>query len=98
MKDVIKKLQVLLPCEKFIVTGSTALYYYGLVDKSGDLDIILCKPKEETIELLKRLQENYPAKTKPIEGYSSVSYIFMEGEVKVDIFIKQDIIPTELKI
>lgn len=32
MKKVIKNLHTLLPCDQFIVTGSAALHYMGLVD------------------------------------------------------------------
>lgn len=97
MKKVIKHLQTLLPCDQFIVTGSTALHYMGLVDKPSDLDIILINPTDEAKNILERLQRDNPAKTKPISG-GNVSYIFMQDEIKVDIFIEKANINTELNI
>lgn len=95
MKKVIKNLQTLLPCDQFIVTGSTALHYMGLVDMPSDLDIILVNPTDEAKNILERLQRDNPAKTKPFSG-GNVSYIFMQDEVKVDIFVDKASINTEL--
>ncbi len=97
MKKVIKNLQTLLPCDQFIVTGSTALHYMGLVDEPSDLDIVLVNPTDEAKNILERLQRDNPAKTKPFSG-GNVSYIFMQDEVKVDIFIEKSSINTELNI
>ena len=60
-----KHLQLFLPAEEFIITGSAALYKYGLLKSVNDLDIILIKPKDETLEALDRLMKASPAKTKP---------------------------------
>jgi hypothetical protein len=93
-KEVINHLKTILISEQFIVTGSYALSKMGLVEESkvGDLDIILVKPIESTLEVLKRLQEEHPAKTKMYAD----GYIFLIDNIKVDIFCKQDKINTEL--
>jgi hypothetical protein len=67
MKKTIEDLQRMLICEHMIVTGSYALFQYGLVKESDikDLDIILVKPTEGTLELVKNLMINHPAKTHP---------------------------------
>lgn len=97
MKKVIKNLHTLLPCDQFIVTGSAALHYMGLVDTPSDLDIILVSPTDEAKNILERLQRDNPAKTKPFSG-GNVSYIFMQDGVKVDIFIEKATIDTELTV
>lgn len=96
MKATIKHLQTLFTCEQFIVTGSTALAYMGLVDKSSDLDIILVNPTEETKNILERLQKDSPAKTKP--GKGEVNYIFMHESTKVDVFFLTKKFDTELQV
>lgn len=96
MKNIIKHLQTLFTCEQFIVTGSTALLYMGLVDKSSDLDIILVNPTEETKNILERLQSEFPAKTKP--GKGEVNYIFMHEKTKVDVFFSKSKVDTELQV
>lgn len=55
MKKVIKHLQTLLPCDQFVVTGSTALHYMGLVDKPSDLDIVLYKSDRRSKEYIRAL-------------------------------------------
>ena len=95
MKKVIKNLHTLLLCDQFIVTGSAALHYMGLVDNPSDLDIILVSPTDEAKNILERLQRDNPAKTKPSRN---VSYIFMQDGVKVDIFIEKATIDTELTV
>jgi hypothetical protein len=88
MEKQIKHLKTILKSEQFVVTGSYALKLLGFksVSTSGDLDIILVNPPEETKELLARLQNDNPAKTKPTEN-SSVQFIFMLDSIKVDVFI-----------
>lgn len=87
MEKQIKHLKTIIKAEKFVVTGSYALKLLGFnsMNSSSDLDLIVVKPTEETLELLARLQKEYPAKTKPTET-SSVNYIFMLEGVKVDVF------------
>jgi hypothetical protein len=85
MEKQIKHLKTLLVAEQFVVTGSYALSKFGLDIEATDLDIILVKPTEEAISILKRLQSEYPAKTKPVEGVPM--FIFKQDDVKVDVFV-----------
>lgn len=48
----------LVECDKFIVTGSHVLHLNGLVDKVGDLDVVLVGATEESIEMLRRLEKD----------------------------------------
>jgi hypothetical protein len=90
----IKQLKTVLPCEKFVVTGSYALYLMGLCDRpDNDLDIILIKPSATALEVAKRYQEENPAKTKPLEN-SSLKSIFILEQVKIDIFVQDENIET----
>lgn len=91
MEETLKQLRAMLTCEKFIITGSLALKKYGLTNKSDDIDIILVHPTDETMERLKKLQEEMPAATKAqldSEKYedSSLLAIFKWNGVKVDVF------------
>jgi hypothetical protein len=95
-RETIKQLHALLPCKQFVVTGSTALQFLGLVESSSDLDIILVDASEETKNICVRLQNDCPAKSKPEGG--EVVYIFMYNNIKVDIFLLNKEIPTELKV
>ena len=95
-KEVLRELKVLLPCEQFVVTGSYALQQMGLVTESSDLDIILVNPTDESKNILERFQAEYPALTK--FEYESRGYIFMKGELKIDIFIETIKEETELTI
>jgi hypothetical protein len=86
MKEIIAKLKTLLPAADFIVTGSYVLAEYGLMpsDRVGDLDIILVKPEPTAVNNLVNLMRDFPAKTHPVTGSL---YIFMDGNVKVDVFV-----------
>lgn len=90
MEQIIKHFKTILPCDQFVVTGSYVLALNGLVDKPKDLDIILYKPKEGVIDLLKELQKTQPAKTKAPENSKKglISIIEHQG-VKIDFFISQ---------
>lgn len=96
--QTIKHYKTLLLCEQFLLTGSQALFCYGLVEeeKVGDLDILLINPTGEALNILSRLQESSPARTKPSDG-GEVSYIFQHGDVKVDIFISKEKIQNVLQ-
>lgn len=96
MKNVIKQLKTLLPCEQFVVTGSYALSKFGLSTKVGDLDIILVNPTEEALNILKRMTTEFPAKTK--FGSEEKGYIFMMNETKVDVFIQKECEATEIMV
>lgn len=82
-QQVITHLKKLLPCDRFIVTGSYALYKLGLWSQNcRDLDIELYNPTEESLSVLKRLaepqKEDYPEK----ENYYR---IILQGQI-IDIF------------
>lgn len=97
MKDVIKQLKTLLPCEQFIVTGSYALSKFGLhKGNPGDLDIILVNPTEEAVNIITRMSKEFPAKTQ----FPSIEKgrIFMMGDIKVDAFIQKEKENTEIMI
>lgn len=96
MKEIIRQLKTLLPCEQFVVTGSYALNKYGLSSKIGDLDIILVNPSEESINIMKRLSIEFPAPTKFL--YEEKGFIFIMNGIKVDIFIKKIRVDTEITI
>jgi hypothetical protein len=63
LDETILTLKIMLPAIDFIVTGSFVLAKYGLVpwDKVIDLDIILVRPENFTIELLNRFMKDNPA-------------------------------------
>lgn len=93
MEKTIKYLQSLLPCEQFTVTGSYVLKLMGLVDSIGDLDVILYKPTEETINILKRLDESGKEQYPGQKMYT----LTHEGN-KVEIFItsvKEEVVILE---
>jgi len=96
-EETIGKLKLILPCEQFIITGSYALVLYGIIKLSdtNDIDIILVNPEPSTIEMLKKFMEKYPAKTSPNET-SSVKYIFMFDDIKIDVFFETKKIITGL--
>lgn len=97
-EEIIKQLKALLPCEQFVVTGSYALQQMGLVTKAmgavGDIDIILVNPTEESVNILTRLQSEFPAKTK--FEYEKKGFIFVQDGVKIDVFIESVKEETEL--
>lgn len=86
--EIVKHYKTLLPCEQFLLTGSSALLHYGLVKEGqpGDIDIILINPTDAAREILNRLQEANPANTKP--SSDTVAYIFKHENVKVDVFFE----------
>ena len=85
MEKQIKHLKTLLVAEQFVVTGSYTLELYGLDIKAKDLDIILVNPTEESLNILQRLQQDSPAKTKPKDDKS---FFFVLDEIKIDVFVK----------
>jgi len=94
MRDIIKTLKTLLPCEQFVVTGSYALNKFGLSDKVGDLDIIVVNPTEEALNIMNRMAADFPAKTQ--FNYKEKGFIFMMNDVKVDIFVKKELVVTDI--
>jgi hypothetical protein len=93
----IKAYQKQFVCEQFVVTGSTALKFFGLVDVTNDLDIILVNPDEVTVRTLTAYQAAYPAETKPT-GRGAVSYVFMDGDLKIDVFVTTKKVDTLLMV
>jgi hypothetical protein len=96
MENRLKHYKTIIDCEQFAVTGSYMFYLCGLIPKQkvGDLDLLIVNPTPSAIEMLKKLQEKNPAKSKP---YSDNMFIFMDGDVKIDIFILKNKIDTFLK-
>lgn len=89
--EIIKHYQTILSCDQFILTGSTALQYYGLVDKSSDIDIILVNPTEECKALLERLEE----KSDLQNNYKgTLAYKFKHEDTKIDIFFEFSTVPS----
>ena len=85
--EIIKHYQTIFTCDQFILTGSTALKFHGLVDSSSDIDIILINPSKECETILEKLQEK--SNKKPTYG-GSVAYMFEHEGVKIDIFIQNE--------
>jgi len=94
MENVIRYMQELFPADKFIVTGSYALSRLGLWNYPvKDLDILIYKPTNEAMELLKSLNDpppeddDYPEK----EGQYKILFPQVNGEIlKVDIWVEKD--------
>lgn len=95
MLEKLKTLHTLLGPEGFILTGSTALAYHGLLqfDEAKDLDIILVTPNEAAIAILDKFQAASPSPKFKVGGCVNYSFIF-EG-VKVDIWIVGSINETK---
>ena len=85
--QIIKHYQTIFSCDQFILTGSTALKFHGLVDSASDIDIILINPSEDCKTILEKLQEK--SNKKPTYG-GSVAYMFDHEGVKIDIFIQHE--------
>ena len=87
IKETINLLQKVLIADEFIVTGSFALFRYGLYPTKAiqDLDILLVNPTEGTMCLIKGLMKDEPAKTST-KGKGELKAIFMFNGVKVDVF------------
>lgn len=83
--EIIKHYQTIFSCDQFILTGSTALKFHGLVDSASDIDIILVNPTEECKKIIEKLEEK---SNKQNTYKSSVAYIFEHEGVKIDIFIE----------
>lgn len=97
MMKTVNYLKTLLPCEQFVLTGSLSFCLYGLIPirEVGDLDIILVNPTEEAVNIMKRLQEDFPALTK--FHSQKLGVIFMQDDLKVDIFIVHEKISIRVK-
>jgi hypothetical protein len=83
--EIIKHYQTIFSCDQFILTGSTALKFHGLVDSASDIDIILVNPTEECKKIIEKLE----GKSNKQNTYKSgVAYVFEHEGVKIDIFIE----------
>lgn len=84
--ETLKKLKVLLGNDKIIITGSTALALHGLTKLADakDLDLLVYKPSDASIEVLNRLQKDKP--NKKLKEGNSLKYSFFYEDVKVDIW------------
>ena len=85
--EIIKHYQTILSCDQFILTGSTALKMYGLVDSASDIDIILVNPTEECKKIIEKLEEKSNKKN---TYKANVAYIFEHEGVKIDIFFQHE--------
>jgi hypothetical protein len=93
-------LKTILMAKDFILTGTLALSEMGFKIPIKDLDIVLVKPEASTLEILQSLQTNYPPKNlidypQPLADKSMFRFV-IEG-VGVDVFIKNDIIVTNIQ-
>lgn len=89
-EKIIKHFATLLECDELIVTGSHALSLLGMTDQiPNDLDIILINPTDESINILKRLQEAgpYESVSKPYPS-SKELYRIQHDNIKVDFFVE----------
>ena len=85
--EIIKHYQTIFSCDQFILTGSTALKMYGLVDSASDIDIILVNPTEECKKIIEKLEEKSNKKN---TYKANVAYIFEHEGVKIDIFFQHE--------
>lgn len=84
----VKTLQTILGVEGFVLTGSLALMYHGLIEenKVNDIDLILVNPSENARAALDNLQAAEPSpKFRP---GGPVNYSFFYEGVKVDIWLQ----------
>jgi hypothetical protein len=97
MEDAVKHFACILPCDKFIVTGSFALYKYGLMSDASDLDIILVNPQPAAMEVLDKLShEEVPKHIIPNMYTCDVSLIrIMYTGIKVDFLTSSAYIPCK---
>ena len=94
--DLLKRLQYHLPAERFIIGGSNAMKLHGISipKEPQDLDIILEFPRPEALERLEHLQNENP--NPKFTGRASMVYSFYTEDVKVDVWIKNELSPYPL--
>lgn len=88
--EVIKHFKSILKSDRFILTGSTVLAMNGLCKENTDIDIILINPSEETLEKLKKLQEeSFKDNLGRFTNYQGEEVIMLKFEgFKLDFFVK----------
>lgn len=84
--EIVKHFKNLILCDKLILAGSLALYYYGFPTTPKDIDLIVVNPKEESVEMLKRLQKEAPCL--PVSSYENSDLIrTRHSGIDIDFFI-----------
>lgn len=84
---IVKKLQKLVQCDQFVVTGSIALNLHGLTkEQPHDIDIILANPTKPTIQMLETLQKMNPIPKRNMSYMDEFLYSFMSEGIEVNIF------------
>lgn len=88
---ILQTLKILLDCERFIIGGSNAMKLHGIAlpKEPDDLDVIIEVPKGDTLIKLEGLQEKNP--NPKFTGKASMSYSFYFEDVKVDVWIKNEL-------
>jgi hypothetical protein len=92
--------KTVLPAEDFLLTGSFALSKLGLKVKSKDLDLMLVKPKESTLQVLKDLEKENPPKNLinyPVSLKNRQLFRFMYEGTEVDVFIYHYSVPSDVQ-
>lgn len=101
LKEVLTVIRDSMDAEQVVVTGSAALYQYGLVLREPkDLDILLYRPTMKTIANLEFLQsanpasnqKNYPSEIDP-NGFRRRFGVNIKG-IDVDFFIVNALQPV----
>lgn len=91
MEKAIKHFQSLIKSEQFVITGSYALRCLGLTEKQPkDLDVLLYKPDEASVEILERLR------IKNITDYPDSKYHIKVNyeDTNIDFFVCNEPIKT----
>jgi hypothetical protein len=92
--------KTVLPAEDFLLTGSFALSKLGLKVKSKDLDLMLVKPKESTLQVLRDLEKENPPKNLinyPVSLKNRQLFRFMYEGTEVDVFIYHHSVPSDVQ-
>ena len=85
--EIVKKLQRLVQCDQFVVTGSIALNLHGLTkEMPHDIDIILANPTEQTVRMLETLQKINPIPREKMGYTDEFMYNFMSEGIEVNVF------------
>lgn len=85
-KQAIDHFKKMVECEKFIITGSYALAKFGLTHSIKDLDIVLIKPAEESLQILEKLRITESENNHYPIDKSRIPVMF--GDLKIDFIIR----------
>jgi hypothetical protein len=72
--------------ERYIITGSLALFFQGLISDIGklnDIDIIMINPSKESIDILNRLKTKEPNPNYPNSNYYKIK---ISGDIVFDVW------------